>query len=226
MISQYFEKSIDEYSKTIKQNNRIFRIEDSVRIGKLQLGLYLYNLYQLSTHTQKHLISAKKKSLEQNKMALALHFEDEYSQVVGSEKWILNDIESFEFETRDLFDFYITPSMKAIIRHVEHLSLTEPESYLAYSLLTGMLTLNLAPSFLEFLQEYCGVSLTQIKVLEKFLSIDDQYNIVDLEPLNEFIDSDKEDLIKKNCLIVIKLFDSFLNEVADNKQERKHLLTH
>lgn len=206
----------EDYGKELSSNSSFFIKAKSGELTRMQLGLYFYNLFILLSQTEKNMTQAKNASAEQKLSPLTEIFSNKANSEKGNEIWALNDIKAFDFSNQDLSKFFISKSINKLISYLDVLAIKRPASYLVYHYLFSKLALDLGPGLLRMLHINCGISLTQIQILEKYQFMDNKYNSTNLEVLDDVLNSENISGVKRDVLEVGILFKNFLQEMGDS----------
>jgi hypothetical protein len=205
-----------EYGKELSTNSAFFVKAKSGELTRMQLGLYFYNLFILLSQTEKNMTQAKNGSVEQNLSSLTEVLSKKSTSEKGNEIWALNDIKAFDFSNQDLNKFFISKNINKLISYLDVLAIKRPASYLVYHYLFSKLALDLGPGLLKMLHVNCGISLTQIQILEKYQFMDNKYNSTNFRVLDDILNSDNISGVKRDVFEVGILFKNFLQEMGNS----------
>jgi hypothetical protein len=215
LFSNQVKELIEALAERTRKENPIFKQAEKGELSKRHLGLYLFNLYILMTKTEENLSDSEKIARNLGLDKLADYNRDKKEMESGKEAWAMKDLEAFEFTDLDLDDFSLTPSMSKLMSYVDQLAAKDPEGYLGYQVFTGYLALLAGPAWLEHLHTKCGVSLQQMQILSKYQSIDEEYNLTQLELLDRLIRQESYQEVLRVIRTTHKMYDDFQSEVAN-----------
>jgi hypothetical protein len=216
-IADELKAFIEKYAQNIKVNSLLFEKSKTGELTREQVGLYLFNLYfilsQATVRTETALKVARSRGLDK----LALFFEDLIEFEKGHDEWAVDDLDKFGFDELLLDSFTIVPAMKEISAFMHELAQRRPHSYIACHFYSAYIALLIGPEWLELLQLNCGISVTEVSIMQKYQLFDEEYNFNDFSKVENFTDGLDVVRVVSDLEIINKLFTLFLNEIATAK---------
>ncbi len=208
---------IERYAQNIKEHSTLIEKAKQGTLRREQVGLYLFNLYFILSHSPVHTYNAMKVAQKKGWSDLANFLQELIEFEKGHEDWAVDDLENFGLDEMLIEKFSIVPAAKELAGYLHEVSQRRPHSYVAYHFYSAYMALLIGPEFLNLLQLNCGISMSEISIMTKYQLLDDEYNFNDFAKVENFTDGLDGNRVVADLEVINKLFTLFFNEIAESK---------
>jgi hypothetical protein len=214
-LGEQLKEIIERYANNIMANSTLIEKAQKGTLKREQIGLYLFNLYFILSHSPVHTYNAKKVALKKGWTDLADFLEELIDFEKGHDDWAVDDLENFGLDEMLIDKFSIVPATKELAAYLHEISQRRPHSYVAYHFYSAYMALLIGPQFLNLLQLNCGISISEISIMTKYQLLDDEYNFNDFTKVESFTDGLIENRVVADLEVINKCFTLFFNEIAE-----------
>ena len=197
MIGQTLKTEIEDYAASLLRSSRLYHLAQRGAVTPRMVGTYLFNLRFLFQHTVIHLRLARKESEARGLPGLAAYYATKAAEEEGHDAWAEDDLTSVTQSHDIMLPSKPSAAMSDLVKYLHEVISTEPQRYVAHTLLAEYFTVLAGPAWLKALEENCGfpsssltaisrhVELDQLHVSEAFAQIDELIAPRDLPGLTE-----------------------------------------
>ena len=214
MIGNKVRAIIEMETKRVASNNLFFRKAFEGTLSRKHLTAYLYNLEFLFKQTTVNLTYASNCANERGLFDVAIFMDQKKREEEGHDQWARNDLQHSDLKT-DETHYRLKPSLSRIFEFVKELITEDPRLFLSYMCFVEYFTVLVAPSFLDNLENKCGISRAAMTSITNHEELDKDHALEDFNVINNFCN---DRIIEKRFFEAltesIKLVDSFLSECA------------
>ncbi len=221
MFAETLKCEIERYAAGMPRHNPLYLGAAEGRLTPEMASYYVFNVRHLVRQTQDHLRRARERALELGDEALAAHWAEKQIEERGHDRWADDDLERLQ----DRFGVErgeLSPAIAAMSRANEAMIERDPALYLAYALFAEYLVVLLGPSWLQLVEERCGMPASMFSIIGKHVELDRAHAAEGIELIDELVkDPAKLEPMREVLRESFALFDRFGADVlAAGARER------
>jgi hypothetical protein len=148
---------------------------------------YLVDIRHLVRHTPAHLERARARSLALGEHALVEHYAAKHAEEQGHDRWADQDLErlrdGFGSAPRDDHALGLLGLLSVLEATIDR----DPALYLAYILFAEYLIVLLGPTWLELIEERCGIPRSMFTIIGNHVELDREHTVEGLEAIDALI---------------------------------------
>jgi hypothetical protein len=187
VLSKLFKVKVEDYYHHVKKTNPLFENTRKGKITEKEIGAYLVNILYLIRHTPIYLTYAKKKAEQRGEMEIAKFFQSKFGEESGHDKWAEKDLSQLKESFSHIPENNITPDMKELVDYLRDIIDRDPALYIAYIFLAEYFTVLLGPSWLNDLEEKCGIPRSMMSVIGNHVELDKGHVLEDIRQIDSLL---------------------------------------
>lgn len=175
---------VENFAARLTSSNTFFRKVKAGKISKREVGIYVYNIWEVIKLTPVHMRKSIESSDNSGMTLVKEFFEERYPEEQNHHLWAENDLNQLNFTEDKKKELFITQGIKRLIPLLDLMSEKNPVGYIAYNFLVEYLTVLSAPNLIRDLEEKCNISKNQLSVLGNHVETDKNHILEDLKVLS------------------------------------------
>jgi hypothetical protein len=214
MIAHSLKTEIEDYATRLLRSSRLFRLAQAGDVTPQAVGTYLFNLRYLFRNNVSHLELACKESAARGRAALADFYATKAAEERGHDAWADSDLVSVSRKHTVLLPSQPSPAMAGLIDYLRDVISTEPQCYVAYTLLAEYLTVLAGPAWLKALDEHCGIPPSSLTAIRRHIDSDREHVSEGFSQIDELIQAQELPGLTKTLLCSMQYFERFFDEIS------------
>lgn len=220
MLTQLIKKEIERKTSIELKQNPFFVAAEEGRLTLEQMKDYLHNLSYLLEQSDVCIPLAWRRAEQLGSHQLAEFLREKTEEEKGHSAWAADDLASLG-ESRRGDDRSINPHMKKLIANNLEMIMRDPKLYLFYMLFAEYFTVLAAPTFLNNVENKCGIAREHLSALTSHGELDKEHVHEDLEFIDRHIGS--PDDFAPYFAVIDSSFEVFGSFLADLVVEPKRV---
>jgi hypothetical protein len=231
-IASTIKREIDDYACAIPRTNRLYIAAESGRLTQGHVKAYVDGLLVQIRGIMDVFRRAERRAESVGNAPLAAFFRHKIREEAGHDVWAVRDLaampeadarpEGADDETSPP-DSRVQPrargAIEQLLEYLDEVVIEEPTLLLGYMFLAEYLTVAVGGSFLQLLEDKCGIPQTKVTVVANHVELDRDHVAEGMIALDELVGD--RDIAPRMLEVVregLRFYEAFWNEVLATSQ--------
>lgn len=216
MIGAALRSEIDRYAVHMRRKNPLFTKAEAGVLTPHCIGRYLANVHYLVSHTTVFLTRARDRALDNGDSALAAHYAHKIVDEAGHDLWAKRDLQRVAAMTAQPVSPDVLQPIRDVLDYLFSVIERDPTLFLSYQLLGEYITVALGTTWLDLLEEHCGIPRTSMTIIGNHVALDQDHLEDLLEQIDDLVgDPKKLAPMREVLLTAIGHIERFCVEVTE-----------
>jgi len=214
MIAETLKTEIEDYAAGLLRSSRLFHLAQSGAVTPRMVGTYLFNLRYLFRQTVVHLNLARRESEARGRPALADYYATKAAEEHGHDAWAENDLATVTQKHDIMLPSQPSPAMADLVAYLQSVINTEPQRYVAHTLLAEYFTVLAGPAWLKALEERCGIPSSSLTAISRHVELDQLHVSDAFEQIDDLIAPRELPGLAETLAKSMGYFERFFDEIS------------
>ena len=214
MIANSLKTEIENYAARLLRSSRLFRQAQQGAVTPRIVGTYLFNLRYLFRNNVTHLQLACKESEARGWPALAEYYATKALEEQGHDAWADSDLTTVKRQHDVMLPSAPSPAMADLLDYLQNVISTEPQRYVAYTLLAEYLTVLAGPAWMQALDQQCGIPPSSLTAIGRHIELDREHVSEGFSQIDELIAPRELPGLTETLLCSMRYFERFFDEIS------------